>query len=386
MVNRGLVFGAACLGMLLFGVVLISLGSMLPGLTEKLSLNGAAAGSLAALLPAGILFGSLLFGPVADRHGYRALLASCTLIVALSLEGIAFAQNLAQLRVLVFLLGLGGGVLNGATNALVADISEGGRGAGLSLLGVFFGIGALGMPAVLGLLTPHCSREAIVAGIGAVTLMCAVGLALVRFPAPKQVRGFPLFAGARLFKDGTLMLLGAVLFFQSGMEGIVNNWATTFLQRRIAVAAETALFALTLYVACLTLARLLLSRILKRIHARTVLGCASVITFAGGCLLMAANRYGLALWGLLLLGTGFAAVFPVLLGVVGDLYPTLSGTAFSIVFFIALIGNTLLNYLTGQVAQVFDIGRFPIILLASIVITSILMRMAFRKAEVRYAG
>ncbi len=135
MVNRGLVFGTACLGMLLFGVVLISIGSILPGLTEKFSLDDIAAGTLAALLPAGILFGSMLFGPIADRYGYRTLLAVCTLLVCLSLEGVAFAGSLAQLMASVFLLGFGGGVLNGATNALVADISAAGRGASLKPVG-----------------------------------------------------------------------------------------------------------------------------------------------------------------------------------------------------------------------------------------------------------
>jgi len=386
MVNRGLVFGTACLGMLLFGVVLISIGSILPGLTEKFSLDDIAAGTIAALLPAGILFGSMLFGPIADRYGYRTLLAVCTLLVCLSLEGVAFAGSLAQLMASVFLLGFGGGVLNGATNALVADISAAGRGASLSLLGVFFGIGALGMPAVLGLLAPHFTREAIVAGIGAAVLLCAGFIALVRFPAPKQAQGFPVVAGVRLLKDGTLVLLGAVLFFQSGMEGIVNNWATTFLHYKVGAAAGPALYALTLYVAGLTLARLLLSSILKRLSSRIVMTCAGVLALSGCCLLLIADRYGLALAGLILLGAGFAAVFPVLLGIVGDLYPTLSGTAFSIVFVIALTGNTLLNYLTGHIAQIFGIVHLPIILLASMIVTSVLLRMAFRKVEGRHAG
>ena len=50
----------------------------------------------------------------------------------------------------MFLFGLGGGAVNGATNALVSDISEKDKGANLSLLGVFFGLGALGMPFILG--------------------------------------------------------------------------------------------------------------------------------------------------------------------------------------------------------------------------------------------
>lgn len=388
MYNRRLAFGVACLGMLLFGVVLISLGSILPGLTEEFRLDDIAAGSLAALLPAGILSGSVVFGPIADRYGYRALLVTCTLVVSLGLEGIAFAGSLAQLRIALFVLGCGGGVLNGATNALVADISTDGRGAGLSLLGVFFGVGALGMPALLGLLAHLLTSEQIIAGIGAAVLLGSAWMALVRFPAAKQTQGFPLAAGARLLRDGTLVLLAAVLFFQSGLEGVVSNWTTTFLQHH-GVAPERALFALTLYVAGLSLARLLLSRVLKRVPVGLVMTCSALSAFAGGLLLVATDRYALyalSVSALILIGAGFAAVFPVVLGIVGDLYSALSGTAFSIVFVIALTGNTLLNYLTGHVAQGFGMGCLPFILLANIVITSVLIRIAFRKVESRHAG
>ena len=41
-----------------------------------------------------------------------------------ALEGIAFAPSLGFLRGAILLLGFGGGLMNGGTNALVADISE----------------------------------------------------------------------------------------------------------------------------------------------------------------------------------------------------------------------------------------------------------------------
>jgi MFS transporter, FHS family, glucose/mannose:H+ symporter len=63
--NRQLVFWTACLGMLLFGIGLIMLGSILPDLRLKHSLDAVEAGTLFSILPVGIILGSLLFGPVA---------------------------------------------------------------------------------------------------------------------------------------------------------------------------------------------------------------------------------------------------------------------------------------------------------------------------------
>ena len=79
----------------------------------------------------------------------------------LGLEGIAFAPSGRFLALAVFLFGFSGGIINGSTNALVSDISEEGRGSGLSLLGVFFGLGALGVPLVLGLLLRRLDYAAI---------------------------------------------------------------------------------------------------------------------------------------------------------------------------------------------------------------------------------
>jgi hypothetical protein len=45
-------------------------------------------------------------------------------------------------------LGFGGGIINGSTNAVVADISSEDKGANLSLLGVFFGWRIRDAPAI----------------------------------------------------------------------------------------------------------------------------------------------------------------------------------------------------------------------------------------------
>ncbi|MGN6164621.1 MAG: MFS transporter, partial [Flavisolibacter sp.] len=153
MYKRTPVFLAACFGMLLFGISLITLGSITPHLKTKFMLDDVAAGTLFAILPIGILSGSLLFGPICDRYGYKLLLILACLGMFAGFEGIAYASSLSVLKICIFIFGLGGGVVNGATNAVVADISDVNKGANLSLLGVFFGVGALGMPLILGLLS-----------------------------------------------------------------------------------------------------------------------------------------------------------------------------------------------------------------------------------------
>src|SRR3954469_9406638 len=87
------VFAAACLGMLLFGIVFLSLGSVNNMLAERFKLDDQAIGTLTALLPFGILAGSLIFGSIVDRFGYRWLLVISSLIVGSALEGIAATSS-----------------------------------------------------------------------------------------------------------------------------------------------------------------------------------------------------------------------------------------------------------------------------------------------------
>lgn len=373
MKSHRLLFPAACAGMFLFGLGMISLGSLLPVLTSKFGLSEVASGSLASLLPFGILAGSMVFGPVVDRYGYRVLLSASTLLVALGLEGIASAQSFLIVQAAIFIIGLGGGALNGATNALVADISEGERGARLSLVGVFFGIGALGMPAVLGLFSRWYAQETIIGWIGLTVLLVALVYLAIRFPAPKQQQGFPLARGLSLLKETTLILFGFILFFQSGMEGMMNTWTTTFLQQKAFATQEDALFALSCLVAGLAVTRLVLSRALKLFSPWGALFMSTALIAVGVVLLWTAGSYAVALAGLVLTGIGFAAVFPVVLGAIGDAYTSLSGTAFGIALVIALGGNTILNYLVGVVAQAVGIAYFPVIVLVSLFCMTLLI-------------
>src|SRR5215467_7150520 len=180
-----LVFIAACAGMFLFGITLITLGSVATDLRSKFQLNGTDAGTLFSILPFGILTGSLVFGPICDRYGYKYLLILACIGMFAGFEGIAYSNSHSLLKIYIYIFGVGGGVINGATNAVVADISPERKGANLSLLGVFFGLGALGMPLVLGMLK-SVSPFSIVANVGWLTLAIALFYAFVIFPPAKQ--------------------------------------------------------------------------------------------------------------------------------------------------------------------------------------------------------
>lgn len=379
--NRQLVFRAACLGMLLFGIGLIMLGSILPDLRLKHSLDAVEAGTLFSILPVGIILGSLLFGPVCDRYGYRTLLAVSALLMFAGFEGLAFTNTSWILTLSVFLFGVGGGAINGATNAVVADISTTGKGADLSILGVFFGIGALGMPLLLSLLKKSVQFETIVAGTGLLALFAAILFAIVRFPAAKQAEGISMKQVGGLFRDATLLLIAFFLFFQSAFEGLINNWTTTYLIERADAGQQAALMGLSAYVAGMTVMRLLIGSVLRNMSERSLLYMSFAITLAALLLFGLSRSVVPAATGLFILGAGLAAGFPTMLGLVGNRYPNLSGTAFSFVLVIALLGNMLVNYTMGLVAETRGIENLVIFTFVELIILAVIATTIFGRLK-----
>lgn len=389
MTNRRALFLAAYLGMLAFGIVLTTLGAVLPSVIERFGIDTATAASLLLLMSFGILVGTSVFGPMVDRDGYKGMLLLATALIAVGLEGIAFAPSLAWMRVAVAIVGFGGGIINGGTNALVADISTGERSAGLSLLGVFFSVGAIGVPFMLGLLLDRFSYSTLMAAIGSAAVLPLVVTAATRFPVAKQAQGFPLAAAGRLARDPVVLRIGLMLFLQSGMEITVGGWTATLFKEELQVPDRRALIYLSLFWMGMLVARVAVSWLLHRARPARVLVACLALAFVGAVVLLGTREGSRAAVGVFLLGCGLAVTFPVLLGFVGDRYAHLSGTAFSVVMTMALTGGMVLPYLTGVLGTSYGLrGSFvmvpaAIVLLVALVPGSMRPRVIGTEAEAK---
>lgn len=381
MYSKKTVFWSACLGMLLFGITLIVLGSIAPGLKEKLLLDEIEAGTLFSILPLGILVGSLVFGPVADKYGYKILMIVSCLLLSAGFEGIAFTESHGFLKAFIFLTGVSGGAINGATNALVSDISDYDKIANISLLGVAFGIGALGMPMILGMFGADARFEQIVASVGILSFCVAILFAIIRLPLPKVTGKIEISKIMSFFRDKILLLIAFFLFFQSSFEGLMNNWTTSYLLGHVGVSGELALYGLSLFVAGMVIMRLITGTILRNIPAKRILIASLVLVFLGLIAIKSGISAVLALTGFMLTGAGLASGFPVMLGFVGDRYASISGTAFSFVLTIALLGNMTINYMMGIISEKAGIGHLMTVTFAVMIVMALLGTLIITKLK-----
>ncbi len=376
--RRG-VLAACFLAILLFGVGISLLGAVLPALTDRFQLSKAEGGTLFTWMSLGALLGSLVFGPVVDRYGYKILLIVCCSLMLAGLELLAWTPVFFWALPAIFLVGLGGGVINGGTSALVADLSAEGRSSGLSLLGVFFGLGAFGTPLAYGSLSAAVPSRAIIAAAGALILAPIVFLGALRFPPPKKSHGLPMAEVWTLAREPVLLLLGGMLFFQSGMEMTVGGWSSTLFTEKLGLEPSRAVVCLSLYWLAMMAVRILLPLLLKRFSSRALLAASMGITLAGSLLLFRGSGLAASVLGLVLTGTGLSSVFPLVLGMAGDRYSSLSGTAFSICLVMALSGGMTLPYLTGLLGDRVGLSASLTIVPAALLLQALVFALVSRK-------
>lgn len=340
-------FIAACMGMAFFGITMMAVGSVLPSLTEKLTLTATDQSWLASTLTLGIFIGSIVFGPVCDHYGHRGIfLISCFGVLA-GLFGLSAANSFAAIVPCYILIGIGGGVLNGQTNTLASDLYDDlHRGSMMSLLGAFYGVGAILITCLVALTKDMVKFETMLQIIGGLVLLCTLFCCSVKFPEPKQAQSFPVKDAVRMLAQPVLLIMSLVLMLESTVESITNNLATTFFTNN---GIANAVMLLTIMSVALMLARFLMSAIGNKISQQVMLYGFLAILLIGFILMAVAGKsFVIAAVAMSLVGIGTAATYPVVLGMLGGKYKNLSGTAFGIAIAIALAGSTIFNKVVGN--------------------------------------
>jgi MFS transporter, FHS family, glucose/mannose:H+ symporter len=372
--NRNLLLAAACIAIVMFGITCVALGTISQYLTISFAVDKIFIGLLASLFATGALIGSVFFGPIVDRFGYKFILILSLIFLLTGFEVIGQTSQLNVIRVVVFSFGLGGGIINGGTSALVSDLYPEKKGAYLSILGVFWGVGALSFPLLTSiLLNQGMNYSSILIGIGLLTLIPIVMFAVLKCPPPKNSGGVPYRKYLNMVKNPTILLIGFFLFFQSGFETLSTTWTPKYFLDRYSTDTQTALLSLTAMSISLTVSRLLLGYFLKIVENWKVLFVGLLITISGLLLMRVGTSYLSGIIGISLLGFGAAAAFPVMLGYVGTMYPEISGAAFSLVLFIALSGNSLLNALGGFIFEKYQISSFAFFMIGILLIMMLLL-------------
>lgn len=355
-IRRGVLFGGAATGIFVFGIVMAVLGTLfgLPEMRERLHMNLAQQGNMFLLLYVGIFLATLVAGPVIDAIGNKLILVTSSVLVASGIAGFAFAHSFAEAAIPAVLLGAGGGGLNTSTNALVSDLYGGRRGPMLNMLGIFYGIGALCIPLLAAAITGHFAVAPQLLFCAGLAVACALLFWAMEFPPAGAGQSFSWHDAFRVARYPGVLVLGFLLFCQSGDEASIAGWTSTYVGDA-GLPAQTATFILAGYWAAVMVGRLLVARLLSSISKERMVLFSGIGAFIGATLLLANRSERMLALGIVVIGLSYAGVFPTALAIAGDAYRKMAGTVFGLLFAIALLGGMSFPWGVGHISQVWGV-------------------------------
>lgn len=347
-----MLFGGAATGIFVFGIVMAVLGTLfgLPEMRQRLNIDLAQQGNVFLLLYVGILLATLVAGPVIDSIGNKVILVASAALVASGMVGFAYAHSFGGAAIPVVLLGLGGGGLNTSTNALVSDLYGEERGPMLNVLGIFYGIGALVIPLLAAVIAGHfpiAPQLLICAGLAGACALLFLGM---QFPEASGAQSFSWREVVQVARFAGVLLLGFLLFCESGNEASIGGWTSTYVGET-GLGARAATLILAGYWAAMMVGRLVMARLLKFVGKRQLVLGSGLGALVGSAIVLTSRLEGMLVAGVLLIGLSYAGVFPTALAIAGDTYRKMTGTVFGLLFAIALVGGMSFPWAVGQISQ-----------------------------------
>lgn len=340
---------AAILAIFVYGMTAAMLGTILPDLSERFKLTPAQNGTIAFAQALGLMIASLAVGPLLDTQGDKIGLILGLICIALALFALPRSRGYGSIVALLFLLGVGGGIVVTGANALSSAASPEHRATALNLVNLFFGLGGLATPFLSANLFKKNSFRVCTA-IAVVTLATLAVQIMTPMPAPAGGGTFLLADVGPLLGHPQLLLLGLFLFLYIGCEVGVWNWLPRHLIAQ-GIPEARALNILSFGFALgLLVGRVAVSPILIQVPAIVVTFAASVGMAATTFLMLRTNKPGRAMVLVFLAGLCMAPVFPTTLAIVATAFPSMTGTAIGFAITCGWAGLAVSSRIIGAIA------------------------------------
>ncbi|MDR3738712.1 MAG: MFS transporter [Terracidiphilus sp.] len=347
--TRPVLIFAAILATFVYGMTAAMLGTILPELSSRFRLTPAQNGAIAFAQALGLMIASLGVGPLLDTQGDKVGLVLGLVAIAIALFALPRSGGFASIVGLLFLLGVGGGIVVTGANALSSAAATEHRATVLNLVNLFFGLGGLATPFITANIFKG-NWVRLCYTIAGVTLVTLAVHAATPMPAPAGAATFAMAHVGPLLSQPLLLLLGLFLFLYVSCEVGVWNWLPRHLIAQ-GIPESRALNILSLGFALgLLVGRVGVSPILIHVPAIQVLIAASIAMAVSTFFMLRTNRPAAAAALVFIAGLAMAPVFPTTLAIVGTAVPTMTGTAIGFAITCGWAGLAVSSRIIGALA------------------------------------
>ena len=340
---------AAIVAIFVYGMIAAMLGTILPNLSDRFRLTPTQNGTIAFAQALGLIIASVGVGPLLDSEGKKIGLILGLALIAIALFALPRSPGFRAILFLLFLLGVGGGIVVTGANALVSDVGGAHRATALNLVNLFFGLGGLATPFISANLFKR-NWVRLCYTVAALTVASLLIQAVTTMPTASGASGFILAEAGSVLGRPLLFMLGLFLFLYVSCEVGVWNWLPRHLIAQ-GIPESRALNILSLGFALgLLIGRVAVSPILIHVSAVRVTLAASVAMAITTFLMLRTSKPTVAFVLVFIAGLSMAPVFPTTLAMVGNAFPRMAGTAIGFVITCGWAGLAVSSRVIGAIA------------------------------------
>jgi fucose permease len=348
----------ALAGFFLSGLLFAFPGDILPAWGYHLRPSYLAIGNYFLIVDLGLVTSVFLSRFLLKRNQPSFILVVACAIAFCSITSLSFtAPPVAEWWRLygLFGLGLGAGTLNTGVLQAISPAYRLEPAATINLAGAFFGLGSSLLAVLIAGTFDIYTVSSILFLVALAPGLFAIVYARTQIMADTIAHRRTLRDVAREFTIPSAVLFSLLLFCQFGNEWAIAGWLPLFLIVRLGLSPATALLILGEYWLCLMLGRLVAQAVLPHVrHSRLLLS--TVIASMLGCVILALtdNLFG-AISGTMLVGFGFAPIYPLVVEKIGTRFPHYHPGFFNGIFSLALTGGMLAPAILGYASEYFGI-------------------------------
>ncbi len=331
-------------------------GTLLPVLVDAFRIRLVEAGSMFALQATAYLLSVASAGWVIQRCGMRAVLSIGMLGFAAGFAGFGLVSTWWGGATMMFISGLGFGVVEVALNTLLIAIGGARRANLLNLAQFFFAVGAfIGPAAAARAVAGGVSWRTVFGVAGGLAAAVALGWALQPIRrAAAHVEG-PAQAKTTPLRSKLTMVMALMLAAYVGAEMGIGGWLSKYMVEIRGVDLSYAGTTVSLYWMGLAAGRLILSATSQYFsEERLVLGLTiwAAAAFAFG---LVTQQPALAVGAFALTGLGFSGIFPGVVALAGRYHPQNVAGITSVVVTGAGLGAIIIPWVMSAVADGFGL-------------------------------
>lgn len=362
---------AALVSLFVFAMSCNALPAVLLRAADGLAVSIGMLAQTSAVHATGFLLAAIVGGIVSDRIGKRRVLqTACGLLLAGAAVW-SVAPGLPVACVGSALMGLGGGVLESMSSALLSDLFPGRRRFFLNLSQAMYCAGAIVGPGVASWLLPlGVSWRLCFVGIAFAAVLLLVLYTRASLPASLHADRIHLAALRAILGRRTFLLPCLALFCVVLSETGVALYSNAYLQTVHQAPERWAIACISLFWLGMMLGRWLCANIPEHVPCGPLNAALLVVTTGVLALQQWAGSWEASLVLFALTGLAFSGIWPLIVGMSASLNPGYSGTVLGITIAAGSLGcivaptfvNTLLAHLPPR--TVFPVTALPLLLAA----------------------